>query len=153
MDRAVILVGTETWNAEDVADELAGALEETGFEVETLDMEEADTGAFDGRSVVVVCTSTYGDGELPMNSEDLYEALSEGTPDLGGVLFAVCALGDSAYPEFCEAGKMWSRLLADLGAEEVVGRHEIDAGPDEEDIEGAREWAGRIAEEFAAAVK
>lgn len=100
-----------------------------------------------------MCTATYGEGELPMNSEDLYEALSEERPDLGGVLFVVCALGDSAYPEFCEAGKMWSRLLADLGAEEVVERHEIDAGPDEGDIKGAREWAERVAEEFAAAVK
>jgi len=50
MDRAVILVGTEAGNAEDVADELAETIEEAGFEVETLDMEDADTGVFGGGS-------------------------------------------------------------------------------------------------------
>lgn len=110
MEEAVILVGTETGNAEDVADELYAALEETGVEAHVVDMEEADPSLLDGSRAVIICTATHGDGELPENSIEFYERLEQQRPDLGGVLFGVCALGDSVYPDFCEAGRIWSRF-------------------------------------------
>jgi sulfite reductase alpha subunit-like flavoprotein len=143
--RAVILVGTETGNAEDVAEEIREALGDSGVEAEVVDMEDADLGSFDGGRAVIVCTSTYGDGELPDNSFELYEMLEE-RPDLSGVPFAVCALGDSIYPDFCEAGKTWSRALSALGARELVGRHEIDGDPADEDLEDVRAWSREAAE-------
>lgn len=153
MERAVILVGTETGTAEDVADELAEALGEAGIEVEVVDMEDADPGVLDGSRAVVVCTATHGDGELPDNSVEFYEAIEEEGPDLGGVVFGVCGLGDEAYADFCEAGRIWSRFLSGLGATEVVERYEIDGYPDDEDIEGAREWAVEAAGKFSELVR
>ncbi|CAA9458048.1 MAG: hypothetical protein AVDCRST_MAG37-3323 [uncultured Rubrobacteraceae bacterium] len=47
MDRAVILVGTETGTAEDLADELAATLGDAGVETEIVDMEEAEPGLLD----------------------------------------------------------------------------------------------------------
>jgi MioC protein len=148
MEKAVVLFGTETGNAEDLADDLSATLEECGMEAEVLDMEDADPGVLDGSRAVVICTATHGDGDLPDNSVDFYEALVEERPDLSGVVFAVCGLGDSVYPDFCEAGRTWSRTLAEFGAREVVERYEIDAGPEEEDIEGACEWVEQAAERF-----
>ncbi len=75
MDRAVILVGTETGTAEDLADELAAALGGAGVEAEVVDMEEAGSDLLDGSRAVIVCTATHGDGELPDNSLELYEGL------------------------------------------------------------------------------
>lgn len=148
MDEAVILVGTETGTAEDVADELAEVLAQAGVEAEIADLEGAEPDVLDGRRAVVVCTATHGDGELPDDSVEFYEALEQQRPNLAGVLFAVCGLGDSVYPDFCEGGRIWSRLLAQLGAWEVAERHEIDGPPENEDVEGAREWAERVAERF-----
>lgn len=148
MEEALILVGTETGNAEDVADELAAALEGVGVEAEIVDMEDVDPALLDGSRAVIICTATHGDGELPENSIELYERLEEERPDLIGVLFAVCALGDSVYPDFCEAGGIWSRLLRELGATEVIERYEIDGFPEEEDIEGATGWVEGAAERF-----
>ncbi|MEW6638475.1 MAG: flavodoxin domain-containing protein [Actinomycetota bacterium] len=148
MEETVILVGTETGNAEDVAEELAAALEEAGLGTEVVDMEGAEPELLDGNRAVIVCTATHGDGELPENSMEFYERLKEERPDLSGVLFAVCALGDSVYPDFCEAGKIWSRFLKELGATEVIERYEIDGLPEEEDFEGAREWVREAAERF-----
>lgn len=153
MERAVILIGTETGTAEDVGDELLAALEEAGMEAEVLDMELARSDVFDGSRAVVVCTATTGDGELPSNSVDLFEVLEEERPDLSEVVFGVCALGDDHYEDFCEAGKIWSRLLTELGAEEVVERFEIDGFPEDEDIEGAREWAAGAAGKFTGLVR
>ncbi len=153
MDKAVILVGTETGTAEDLAEELADALGGAGVEADVIDMEEAETDLLDGSRAVVVCTATHGDGELPDNSVGFYEKLREERPDLGGVLFCVCGLGDDAYADFCEAGRIWSRFLEELGAEEVTERYEIDGFPEDEDVEGAREWVERAAERFEELVR
>lgn len=131
MDEAVILVGTETGSAEDVADHLASALEELGIEPEIVAMEEANPVLLDGSRAVVVCTASHGDGELPDNSQVFYERLEKERPDLGGVVFCVCGLGDSAYPDFCEGGRIWSDFLSELGAEEVIERYKIDGFPGE----------------------
>lgn len=148
MNEAVILVGTETGNAEEVAEDLAATLDELGVENEVVDMEEASPELLDRSRTVIVCTATHGLGELPDNSVNFYGGLEEERPDLGGVLFCVCGLGDSAYPDFCEAGRIWSRLLTDLGAREVIERHEIDGYPEEEDVIEACEWMEQAVELF-----
>ena len=153
MERVAVLIGTETGNAEDVARALAVTLEGAGFEAAALDMEDVEPEVFGEEGAIVVCTSTFGDGELPFNSEVLYEALEDERPDLGHLGFAVCALGDSAYPDFCEAGRVWSRMLKELGGREVIERYEIDEGPDEEDTAGACEWVERAAAGLAAALR
>ncbi len=153
MDEAVILVGTETGTAEDVADELAEALSEAGMGVGIHDMEDVGPGVVDPGKALIICTATHGDGELPDNSVDFYEAVEDEGPDFSGVSFAVLALGDSAYADFCEAGKIWSGFLKGLGATEVVERHEIDGCPEDDDIEGARGWATEAAVKFADLVR
>ncbi len=153
MDRAVILVGTETGTAEDIADELAGALGEAGIEAGIHDMEDVEPDVIDPAKALIVCTATHGDGELPDNSTEFYEAIEDEGPDYSGVSFAVLVLGDSAYADFCEAGKIWSVFLTGLGATEVVERYEIDGYPEDEDVEGAREWATEAADKFAELVR
>lgn len=148
MDEVVILVGTETGNAEDLAEDLAATLDELGIENEVVDMEEAEPGLLGGSRAVIVCTATHGLGELPDNSLDFYERLEKEQPDLSGVLFCVCGLGDSAYPDFCEGGRIWSRFLTELGAQEVIERYEIDGFPEEEDVVEACEWVEQAAERF-----
>lgn len=148
MDEAVILVGTETGNAEEVAEDLAATLDELGVENEVVDMEEASPELLDGSRTVIVCTATHGLGELPDNSLDFYGGLEEERPDLAGVMFCVCSLGDSAYPDFCEAGRIWSRFLTELGAREVIECYEIDGYPEEEDVIEACEWMEQAVERF-----
>jgi len=148
VEEAVILVGTEMGNAEEVSDHLAATLEELGIESEIVDIEEAEPSLLDGSRAVIVCTATHGIGELPENSLDFCERLEKDRPDLTGVMFCVCGLGDSMYPDFCEGGRIWSRLLSELGAEEVIERHEIDGFPEQDDIDAACEWVERATESF-----
>lgn len=148
MERAVVLFGTVTGTAEDLADELVEALEEAGIKAEAVDMMDAGADFFDEERAVVVCVATHGDGELPPDAMDFYEALEDERPDLSSVVFGVCGLGDDAYEDFCEAGRFMSRFLTELGAEEVVERHEIDGFVDDEEIEEARGWTLQAAEAF-----
>jgi MioC protein len=145
MANILIIVGTESGNAQMCADHLADNLPRLGHEIEVAG--DADAGRVDlsGREIVLICTSTHGDGELPDNLIPFAERLRQGSPDLGAMRYGVIALGDQTYSStFCKAGKDMDALLASCGAQKVGERLEIDACtqplPDEEALNWAQEW-------------
>ena len=138
----LILVGTESGNAELVAETLAEELGPAGHEVEV--MAEAHALPKADR-VVLICTSTHGDGDLPDNIIPLQEMLSQSRPDLAHLRYGVIALGDQTFADtFCGAGRQLDALFAGLGATKVGERLEIDACtqplPDDEALTWAQEW-------------
>lgn len=138
----MILVGTETGNAEQIARALVEVFAYVELEPEIVDMFDASPELVRQSTHVLICTSTHGDGDLPANAERFVDALHAQTPDLSGVQFAVCALGDHLYdPYFCEAGKTFEQLLVTLGATPVIERFEIDGEPTDDDVEQAQAWA------------
>ncbi|PRC42469.1 sulfite reductase subunit alpha, partial [Mycobacterium sp. ITM-2017-0098] len=75
----------------------------------------------------VVITATYGDGEMPYDAEVFWEELSaDGAERLDHLSFAVCGLGDSFYPDFCNAGKIIDARLEELGATRLLDRVDCD---------------------------
>lgn len=145
MANILIIVGTESGNAQMCADHLADNLPRLGHEIEVA--ADADAGQVNlaGREVVLVCTSTHGDGELPDNIIPLADRLRGDKPDLSALRYGVIALGDQTYSgTFCKAGKDMDALFAGCGAEKVGERLEIDACtqplPDEEALNWAQEW-------------
>ena len=145
----LVLVGTQTGNSEVVADALAEALGGVGFAVHLLDMAEAYPELLEDHDQVLAVTCTWSDGTFPDNAVDFAEALDAVRPDLGGVRFGVCGLGDRDYDPFYQTA---AHRLADLfhqcGAAEARPVHEIDGGPTPEDVEGAVAWALACAEAF-----
>src|SRR5262249_29704914 len=85
--------------------------------------------------------ATGGEGEPPARATNTYKALmSDGAPRLDGVEFAVLALGDTAYVEFCAIGKAIDARLEALGGKRVAERADLDldfAAPAARWIEGA----------------
>lgn len=149
MAHILIIVGTESGNARMCADHLSDHLPAQGHGVEVV--EEADAGGveFAGRDVVLVCTSTHGDGELPDNLIPLAQRLRGEQPDLSHLRYGVIALGDQTYKStFCKAGKEMDALMAACGATRVGERLEIDACtqplPDEEALNWAMEWVTQL---------
>lgn len=145
MANILIIVGTESGNAQMCADHLSDNLPALGHEVEVAADDDAGNVNLDGREVVLVCTSTHGDGELPDNIIPLAERLRAQTPDLSFLSYGVIALGDQTYKAtFCKAGKDMDALFAKCGANKVGERLEIDACtqplPDEDALNWAQEW-------------
>lgn len=141
----LVIVGTESGNAQMVADYLSDELGPLGHAFEIVNDGTADDASLGDRSVVLVCTATHGDGELPDNLIPFRESLAETRPDLSHLRYGVIALGDQTYAEtFCNAGRTIDALFADLGAHKVGERLEIDACtqplPDEDALEWAKEW-------------
>jgi len=145
MARILIIVGTESGNAQMCADHLADNLPALGHHVEVAG--DADAGCVDleGRDAVLLCTSTHGDGEMPDNIIPLAQRLRAEAPDLSHLRYGVIALGDQTYKAtFCKAGKDLDALFLELGARKLGERLEIDACtqplPDEEALNWAQEW-------------
>ncbi len=109
-------------------------------------MDDLDISAFDSADqLYLICTSTYGTGDVPDNARMLYESLDATPKFLGHVRYGVIALGDSAYPQtFCFGGKRFDERLSDLGAQRLgdVWRHDASGGtiPETEGTAWCREW-------------
>ena len=136
-----ILVGTMTGTAEMVAQEVQTALEAAGHTASIRMMDGLDAGVFGGGGVFLICTSTYGQGDVPDNAQDFIASLERERPDLSAVTYGVIALGDLTYKDtFCEGGNRFDALLTELGARRVgeVLKHDASSGTLPEEI--AAQW-------------
>jgi MioC protein len=141
--RINILVGTMTGTAQLVAQELELAWDDGETAVETILMDKLDASAFSREGVFLICTSTYGQGDVPDNARALYEDLKAKRPDLSGVHYGVFGLGDRTYAEtFNFGGKRFDELLAELGAHRIGERVQHDAASGVLPEETAAEWGG-----------
>src|SRR6267143_1512323 len=80
-----ILVGTMTGTAQLVAQELELTLDDGEIRVRTSPMDGLDAGVFSGGGLFLICSSTYGQGDVPDNAKNLYESLKSARPDLSDV--------------------------------------------------------------------
>lgn len=137
-----ILVGTMTGTAQLVAQELELTLDDENTRVQTRLMDGLDQRVFDGGGLFLICTSTYGQGDVPDNAKALYEALQTARPDLSRVYYGVIALGDMTYAEtYCNGGRRFDAILTELGAKRIgeLMLHNASAGTLPEEV--ALEWA------------
>jgi MioC protein len=142
-----ILVGTMTGTAELVAEELRDAFAGKGIGSEILPMDGLDETVFERPSPFLICTSTYGQGDVPDNARDFFERLSAARPELTSLHFGVIALGDRTYAQtYCHGGHKFDALLRELGAQRIgdVLEHDASAGTIPEEV--AVNWAGPWAE-------
>ena len=148
--KIVILVGTMTGTAQLCAQEMELALDDGETSVETLMMDGLDSSVFARQAdAFLVCTSTYGQGDVPDNARALYEDLKARRPGLAHVRYGVFGLGDRTYAEtFNFGGKRFDEVLAELGAERIGERHMHDASsgvlPEETALEWCQDWLGKL---------
>ena len=152
--RITILIGTMTGTAQLCAQEMELALGDDQTQIEALLMDGLDASVFSREGVFLICTSTYGQGDVPDNARTLYEDLQKTRPDLSKVLYGVFGLGDRTYVEtFNFGGKRFDEILTELGAQRVGERHMHDASsgvlPEETALEWCQDWAGKVRERLA----
>ena len=115
-----IIYGTETGNSESLAREAREKLTKLGHQATVVDMEDMTVEQLKNAGTLLVVTSTWGDGEPPSNAEALYQALKDSSEDLSTVNYAVFALGDEFYENFCQAGKDFDAFLERLKAQRLL---------------------------------
>jgi MioC protein len=130
-----------TGTAEMVAQEAQTALEAVGHTVSIRMMDDLDAGVFSTGGTFLICTSTYGQGDVPDNAQELFASLETDRPDLSSVTYGVIALGDLTYRDtFCEGGIRFDALLTELGARRAgeILKHDASSGTLPEEV--AAQW-------------
>jgi MioC protein len=138
-----ILVGTMTGNAQHVAQEVELTLDDGETRVTTRLMDGLDAAVFAPGGLFLICTSTYGQGDVPDNAKQLYESLIAARPELSQVQYGIVALGDRTYQDtFCNGGRRFDAILGELGARRIgdILFHDASSGTLAE--EAAAEWIG-----------
>jgi sulfite reductase (NADPH) flavoprotein alpha-component len=122
-----ILFGTESGNAEALAAQARKAAAKLGFAPKVVDMADFTPALAAATENLLIVASTWGEGDPPQRAMDFYEALmADDAPRFDKTRFAVLALGDHAYAQFCEIGRKIDERLAALGGARITDRIECD---------------------------
>ena len=155
-----ILVGTMTSTADYVAQAIQMDCADLVSDIDIELMDSLDISVFNAGHaedlIHLICTSTYGQGDVPDNARALYESMAAEPQFLGHVRYGVIALGDRTYLQtFCSGGKKFDERLTDLGAQRIgeVYCHDASTGtmPEEEATAWCRQWLGKVLQTTAAA--
>ncbi len=122
-----ILWGSQSGNAQNLANVIADELSNEGIDTQVHDMGEVDPSHIFSMKNILIVTSTYGDGEAPDNASDWYSFLKfEEDLNLPHLNYAVLGLGDTYYPHFCQCGKDFDEYLSKRGALALLPRIDCD---------------------------
>ncbi|MDM5309309.1 assimilatory sulfite reductase (NADPH) flavoprotein subunit [Peribacillus frigoritolerans] len=132
-----ILYGSQTGNAQGLAENAASKLEGNGFQVTISSMNDFKVNNLKKIENLLIAVSTHGEGDPPDNTLSFHEYLhGRRAPSLEGLRYSVLALGDSSYEFFCETGKQFDKRLEELGGTRLFPRMDCDLDYDEP----ASEW-------------
>ena len=144
--KLIILVGTTTQTAMGIADAISLACDDLVDTIDVRDMSQADQSVWDEEAVFLICTATYGAGNVPDNAQAFFASFDEQPRYLGHVKYGVIALGDEAsYPDtYAMGGRLFDEKLADLGAKRLGDIFFHDASSDviaeDAGVEWCRDW-------------
>jgi len=116
-----IAFGTETGNTELLADSVKAHFQKHNTPLTVLNLDDVQWASLKAGHPLLVLTSTWGDGEPPSNAYSFAQRLeNEHGQPLVGVPYAVFAMGDTAYPEFCKFGQDVDEGLERLGGQRLL---------------------------------
>ncbi|ASK28580.1 assimilatory sulfite reductase (NADPH) flavoprotein subunit [Neisseria chenwenguii] len=114
--RVTVLSASQTGNARRVAESLQAKLKAAGVGANLVGAGDFKSKTLPDEDIVLMVTSTQGEGEPPEEALPLHKFLfGKKAPKLDALTFAVLGLGDSSYPNFCQAGKDFDAKFAELG--------------------------------------
>lgn len=142
--RVIIAYGSESGNAEQLAGKLNKLSCFDSVNLELVDLNQLQLQTLSTEDFVLVVTSTFGDGEPPGNADKFAEQLVT-CDELPPFKYAIFALGDVAYANFCKFGQDIDFQFNNKGAIRAVNR--VDADIDYHAF--FRQWIGTVRAVFA----
>lgn len=132
-----ILSASQTGNARRIAQELYDDIKALGLPVNHVHAADYKLKNINQDNTLLIITSTQGDGEPPEEALAFYKGLyGKKAPNISNLNFAILALGDSSYSQFCQAGKDFDQRLVELGGTRLLPR--VDADTDYQTI--SQQW-------------
>lgn len=140
-DEVTVLWGSQTGNAEELAAAAVATLTARGIPARAVGMDAMTVADLGAMRTLLVVTSTFGDGGPPDNAAGLWDELNrDDLPKLDTLEYAVFAIGDPSYDDFCGHGREIDGRLSALGATALLPR--VDCQP--EYAEPAAAWLEQV---------
>ncbi len=122
-----VLFASESGNSEKLAGDVGKLARKQGFKPKVVDFADLDLATLPKAGKIVAIAATWGEGEPPARAVRAYgELMGDAAPRLDGVEFAVLALGDTSYAEFCAIGKALDARFETLGGKRAAERADLD---------------------------
>ncbi|WP_343527275.1 sulfite reductase flavoprotein subunit alpha [Sphingomonas sp.] len=133
----LVAYASQTGSAERIARLTAQALPDAA----AVPVTALDPARLAGLQHLFVVASTYGEGEPPDAARGFARTMARAPGDLSHLRYAVLALGDREYADFCAFGHQIDRWLHAGGAERLFDAIELDG----EDADAQRLWQQQLA--------
>lgn len=141
-DAAVLVAfASQTGLAEQLAWRTADALSGAGTGARVASLGELDPAALKAAGRVLIVAATTGEGDAPDSLSRFVRRHMAEPAGLAGVRYALLALGDRSYAQFCGFGRALDGWLRRSGAEPMFDRVEVDDG----DAGALRHWQHQLA--------
>jgi sulfite reductase (NADPH) flavoprotein alpha-component len=140
----LVAYASQTGNAEFLAQRSAALLATGGLSARAACISTLDAAVLGRATRVLFIASTYGEGDAPDTAAPFAGRLMGAGADLAHLHYAVLALGDRSYANYCGFGRALDAWLTDQGATRLFDRIDVDRG----DVAALGEWqhhVGRLA--------
>lgn len=129
----LVLYGTESGNAESLAEQTVEKANQLGFKAKISNMADISLATLKKVDNLFVIVSTWGEGDPPESATEFYEAfMGDSAPKLDPINYSVLALGDTSYEHFCKIGKDFDTRLESLGGNRLFERQDCDVDFDDD---------------------
>ncbi|WP_307727051.1 sulfite reductase subunit alpha [Telluria mixta] len=140
----LVVHASQTGSAEVLAKRSAELLATGGLAARAVCISALDRERLTAATRVLFIASTYGEGDAPDTAAQFAGRFMAAGLDLSHLHYAVLALGDRNYANFCGFGRALDAWLAQQGATRLFDRIDVDRG----DAKALAEWqhhVGRLA--------
>jgi sulfite reductase (NADPH) flavoprotein alpha-component len=127
----LVVYASQTGNADYLAQQTAATLTTGGLSARAVCISKLDADTLAGATRALFIASTYGEGDSPDTAARFAGVTMAGAPDLSQLHYAVLALGDSSYVNYCGFGRALDGWLTARGATSLFDRIDVDRGASE----------------------
>ncbi len=124
----LVVHASQTGGAEYLAHQSAELLATGGLAAQVACISALDPARLRAATRILFIASTYGEGDAPDCAARFAGVTMTGGLDLSHLHYAVLALGDSSYANYCGFGRALDSWLAGQGAAPLFERIEVDRG-------------------------
>jgi sulfite reductase (NADPH) flavoprotein alpha-component len=137
----LVVYASQTGSAETLAQRSAALLATGGLAARAACISGLDADSLRSATRILFIASTYGEGDAPDTAARFAGRLMAGGADLAHLHYAVLALGDRSYANYCGFGRALDAWLAKAGATPLFERIDVDRG----DAAALENWQHHLA--------
>ena len=124
----LVVYASQTGNADYLAQQTAATLTTGGLSARAVCISALDADTLASATRALFIASTYGEGDSPDTAARFAGVTMASAPDLSHLHYAVLALGDSSYVNYCGFGRALDGWLKARGATSLFDRIDVDRG-------------------------